>query len=720
MRNRPVLIGTALLAVAIVCAPSLAAGEGDVPLIPTYGELYHDFGTMRRAAREGDYEKAIQWFQDRVDEPGKLTFRIGPGHHVSVRAAALSVLASLPAKGQEVYHRLYDEKARAMYRRAADQQDAAALWETLGRYPLTPAGGKAARMLGALAMDRGRFDEALWYWQQALAMAPDADGEGPLLARIAAAAHLGGRPKLADATTRHVRKEHAGQTVTWGGKQQTLGQFVEDIGRLRPRPQAALGKVWPSTGGSPLGWAHTSAAGRADLGGVLWCRPKQFAEADPNTEVLKHLAARTPIDRTYPHPSFCKWEAYLDRGRVWARYEWNSRKQVVDVPPVIRPIVTADRLTVRTDDGLVSRRLSDGKELWSCRLGLQRRLGGTRYGMTRFTDEGWYQLTSDGGRVFTIAGLLPTIPTRPASPGETKDPDPDREDTSALACVSLKDGTLLWRVGYGSKDAPDDLNMRKFHTAPLAADGLLYALALHRNMQQFRLICLRADTGKLVWDRLVCQSPPAVGGGKRNAHAFVNGTVPSLFARQVVACTNAGVIGAFDADTGRPIWLRRYETPLTQRRGDRRSLKNRRVNPLIIDGGTVVALPYDSEHLLAMDLRSGKDLWKAKRNKAARLTGVGHGRVLLTGEDGWRLLRVSDGKVVASDESIPLLGVPAVSADGAWVSTRDGRVLRLTVSTAKVVKVGTVKRGLLGNLLVLDGRLIAANAAGVCVYRLAD
>jgi hypothetical protein len=52
------------------------------------------------------------------------------------------------------------------------------------------------------------------------------------------------------------------------------------------------------------------------------------------------------------------------------------------------------------------------------------------------------------------------------------------------------------------------------------------------------------------------------------------------------------------------------------------------------------------------------------------------------------------------------------------MSAKDGRVLRLDIDSGEVSSVGRIDRGLLGNLLVVDGRLIAANAAGVCVYDL--
>lgn len=182
-------------------------------------------------------------------------------------------------------------------------------------------------------------------------------------------------------------------------------------------------------------------------------------------------------------------------------------------------------------------------------------------------------------------------------------------------------------------------------------------------------------------------------------------------------CTNAGVIGAFDAENGLPIWLRQYDTAMSGR-GNRMDVNHRRVNPVVLAGEVVVTLPYYSDRVLACDFNSGKLLWAAKRNGAHRLTGLRPDRVMLTGDEGWRLLRSSDGKVLALDDSTPVHGKPAVTGEAAWMSAKGGRVLRLDIDSGELSTVGRIDRGLLGNLLVVDGRLIAANTAGVCAYDL--
>ncbi len=720
MSDRAVLNGFTLILLCTFGGIVSPADAEDRPLIGGHDEeVILGFTTMHRAIEEGQYAKAIKWFQDLVDQPGQLTWPVERGHHMSVRIAAMSVLQSLPAEGQMVYRRLYDEQASILYARAAKDLDAIALREVYARYPMLAAGRQAAVLLGALAMDQSRYAEAVWWWQQAAKLAAGSDAEGPLVAKVAVAAHLAGWSDVAKSAAKRVNKEFAGVSVEWGGRRQTLPKLVEELRSLPPQPVARLGSGWPTANGRVTGWAWTPAVDKARLGDLQWCHPKVFATVSDNANVLKSLAGRTPIDRTYPHPSHSDWKVTVSRGLIRGTFDRGSRKRVVEIPPVIRPIVHDGRVIVRTDDGLTARRLSDGKQLWHTPLPLHRRVGGRRYGMTRLADEGWYKIACDGDRAFVMGEMLPTLAIKGPRPGHMREIKPEQRDTSTLFCVSLKDGEILWRVGHGAKEGPAEMRLMKFHTAPLAANGRVYALTLRRNYGAFRLICFDQYTGRLVWDEVVCQIPQGHGSSWRNIHAFVNGTAPSLFAGRLVVCTNAGVIGVFDANNGRPVWLRQYDTAMSGR-GSRMDVNHRRVNPVVLAGEVMVTLPYDSGRVLACDFNSGKLIWTAKRNGAHRLTGLRADRVLLTGDDGWRLVSSSDGKVLASNDSIPVHGKPAVTEGAAWMSAKDGRVLRLEIDSGEVSTVGRIDRGLLGNLLVVNGRLIAANAAGVCAYDLRE
>lgn len=705
----------------LVCCVARVPCAAEMPLIPDYPDLRTEFDKKREALGEGEYGEAIAWFQAKVDQPGEDTYRLEPGYYVSIRHAALEVLAELPAEGKQVYRRLFEPKAAGLFSQAAKEYDTATLRDVLARYPLTDSGQQAAVLLGSLAMDKGRFDEAVWWWQRAVELAAGSDSEGPLVARIALAARLSGQPAVASSAARRVNREFSEVSARWGRKTGRLPELIEKYSAPSLQPVKGTTKGWPTANGGPAGWARTPGLEQARLGDLRWCWPEQLAGVNSRTDIFEYMAGRTPINRTYPHPSFSKWKVQLNTGLVQGIYNWNSKQKVVDIPPVIRPIVRNGRVIVRDDDGLFVLSLGDGKTLFSADIPLQRKMGGDRYGMTRLADEGWYKIGSDGKRVFVMGEMLPTVATKTPRPGQTRKFKPEETDTSALFCVSLENGRILWRIGYGAEHSPDSLKMVKFHTAPLVAGERLYSLLLHRGTGLFRLVCLDPISGKQIWNRQFCHTSKGSGGTGQNLHAFVSGTAPSAFADRIVACTNAGVIGAFDAETGIPIWLRQYDTPMAKdgRRGWG-AKKHRRVNPLLLAGGAVVALPYDSDHVLAYDLHSGKSLWRVERKQAHRLTGLGNDRLLLTGDSGWRILRISDGTVIFSETSTPVYGKPAVTDRAVWLSAKDGRVLRLEIDSGEVSTVGRIGRGLLGNLLVVNGRLIAANAAGVCAYDLRD
>jgi outer membrane protein assembly factor BamB len=370
---------------------------------------------------------------------------------------------------------------------------------------------------------------------------------------------------------------------------------------------------------------------------------------------------------------------------------------------------------IRTDAGLVARRLDTGRAAWSADLPIEHRWKGTRYGISRLADEGWYQLAADDARVYAVGDFLPTVMPPGSRPGQGRTPGPEETNSSTLACFSLDDGRELWKVGYGRKDNPEQLVDPKFGCPPLVAGERLYALSLHE------LTCLVAASGKMLWQRVICQSPPTAQnrGGR---HVLTPGTSPAIFAGRVFACSNGGVVAALDAQDGHPIWLRQYDSGLVtdgRRTSGVRALKNRPVNPVVVAGLSLIALPVDSEHVLAFDLLDGASRWTVDRGTTDRLTGAGPGRVLLTGRGGWRLLRTFDGKQVAADSDLAVWGIPAVTTDAAYLSARDGRVIRIDLATGKSRSIGAVARGTLGNLAVVDGKLVAASAAGVCVYPIA-
>lgn len=199
-------------------------------------------------------------------------------------------------------------------------------------------------------------------------------------------------------------------------------------------------------------------------------------------------------------------------------------------------------------------------------------------------------------------------------------------------------------------------------------------------------------------------SPPAVAGGR------------------VYVTTNAGLICCLAADSGQPIWSYQYEVANRPRPYARPMPASETgafpypPNPIILTEGLVICLPADSEQVVALASESGEPVWDTDRLKQHDLTALGGQRLLLSGGN-LIVLRTRDGTTAFAQRDVDeIVGRPAISADSVIASGR-GRLFRLDLKTYTVSRTPVFDEvGLLGRLVGAEGRLVAANAAGVCVY----
>jgi tetratricopeptide (TPR) repeat protein len=218
--------------------------------------------------------------------------------------------------------------------------------------------------------------------------------------------------------------------------------------------------------------------------------------------------------------------------------------------------------------------------------------------------------------------------------------------------------------------------------------------------------------------------------------------------------TNAGVIGAFDAQDGQPLWAYQYESQLNG--SNRANYVYGQVkagippNPIIVNSGKLYFLPCDCPDLVCLGAQDGELI-----NHCSRLNGVmqeipayGYGangmkqegwyqnlttidsqRLLLSG-DGLAVVNMADFKVTQcrapgmNSGNMGIIGRPAVTSQYVLASgevNKLGAVLRLDLSKldkpdqcVQVLEIDPT--GLLGNLVSAEGNLVAANSLGVAAY----
>jgi outer membrane protein assembly factor BamB len=157
-----------------------------------------------------------------------------------------------------------------------------------------------------------------------------------------------------------------------------------------------------------------------------------------------------------------------------------------------------------------------------------------------------------------------------------------------------------------------------------------------------QLVCVDRDTGKLLWKQSTTfDDLPKAEAVKPEKPATECGYVtptPVSDGKRVAVVLGNGLVACYDLD-GHRQWVRHLG-------GDRMPQYGRSASPLIVEGKLIVSVSC----LQALDLETGKPLWKAEKARegygspaAAR---VGDVPVAVTA--GGEVVRVADGKVLAA------------------------------------------------------------------------
>jgi len=191
------------------------------------------------------------------------------------------------------------------------------------------------------------------------------------------------------------------------------------------------------------------------------------------------------------------------------------------------------------------------------------------------------------------------------------DYDRDREEW-LVRCLSLADGSELWRYGYKKRIRPNHGITR---TVPAVDGRLVFSLDPKCNFH-----CLDAATGKELW--------------QQNLVSEYGTTIPPWYAGQcpllepdrvIVAPGGKSLMVALDKATGSPIWA----TPNPESWG----MSHASVMPAVI-GGVKQYLYTTLAGPLGVDASDGKLLWSFpwKFNVAVPVSplAIGDGRVFLT------------------------------------------------------------------------------------------
>ncbi len=707
---------------------------------------------------------------------------------LSVSAAATRRLAAMGSEALEVYRGLYEAAARSAYDKAVAAGDLDALRAVGRNYAFTAAADAAQRATASVYFNRGEFARAAAAWQELLDANSPPAAAAELQARTALAWGLAGKAELSRAWLARLKSEHAGAKGSIGGKEQDLAAFVEKTLAGAPAtPAASPAPAAPLSGHLRPAWRFTA-------------KPLKDAE-DAN---VSFLALQEWL-------SYIKGPFRVADGHVF-HYPPNG--------PVVSPMVQAQLrgglLLVRDDEGLAAIDAASGETKWRAPLPMVRtsppleeyfgqvrvtperrmEIAATqvvvdgnrldfpaqthtippsrmrmrfRYGASEFREDYRNTLAATDETAFVVGGFVTAANFTTDAPANLKD---QLVDDSFLAAISLgQQGKVLWKVGQGYGD--DEMTRAaKYLVPPTIAGRRVLTVAIHQG--QYVLACLDAATGSLLWKTTFAAAQRRWAKAQGNSEAM--GTIrdwacPPLVAGDRVIVSCSGVLAAFDQASGAALWAYEYPEEFVRSAPGTVAFPRRagEVNPLVLCGDTVIAMPADNSYVFALSLRDGSLRWSQNSQGLWDLSAIDDGRVLLSGRDSERqdLLRKRNlevGRIVAEmnkqpasaeaqqaameeirkleqaplepapvtmlavlsaadgnavfrwASAVPLIGRPVVT-DRCILASAGRQVLRLDLAdyhTELLPLAG--ENDSLGNLLLAGSRLYAANVLGLFAY----
>jgi outer membrane protein assembly factor BamB len=637
---------------------------------PAFPETDAELSAAERLLQKGLYEQALPRLQALLDAHPRRLVRAGPGW-TTLADRVNAMLASLPAETRRAYSILYDPQAERLYRQGVAERSLPLLRQAAERHLNTAHGPSAAAAAAAILMDEGDFGAALLMLRRTDVLPLDADlAAGTAARKLLCLARLG-------------RRSDAEELVA--------ALEAEGIGPLHlggaARPAREL-----------MDRAFAESVPRGVAPGPSWAPPG--ADTEPNrlfplSAEVPWLGRVAPLPHSFPalYPAADGQQLYVSRDGTVLAFDRRTLGVEWTAPP---PGRAADLML-----GILEGQLSDVDPLPNF-VGL-----GNPHRFRVFGNHGLAKLTVSDGRVYAVQfdPLAIRIPPQPwnAAPGELR-------ITNELRCYDAATGALLWRSGgAGAASRLDDC---WFYSAPAVQKGRAYALAARQG--RLYALCLDARTGGLLW-----RSPVGAVESRQEVQRYLmeffltDAGPPAVRDGVIVFPTGQGLVAAFEAADGRPLWLTPYPRaeawmgvlgqPINVPAGSWLARE-----PLPADGLCVVA-PADSREVLALDAYSGKIRWHTEVPSGVALLSAGEGRVIVQ-DAGVTCLELATGRRLwQAPPRAPSAGLGAVRGALVLVPQPDG-IRRIETESGRELDLLRWPPGSepAGNLLLLEDVFLLA------------
>jgi outer membrane protein assembly factor BamB len=577
----------------------------------------------RKRLDEHKWSEAIEELQTILNTVGNDLVSVVPNHSVRVGRLCQIHLASLPADALRLYRQRYENQAQKKLQQAQAERDVLQLQKIVEDAFCTRAAEKAIDLLGDLAFERGRFEEAEEWWRL-LAPLPDGRRDAAIrglalvypdpsldAARVQAKQLLArlfqGADSESTAELESYGQRFAKAEGTLAGRKGRYVELLQALADERKKQDPSEPEGWRTFGGDP---------GRG--------RPVPASE-----DILDRLSA------------------LCSDGPTWS-FNLEQRSRQVDAKPepavnaaqartlAFNPVIVGHRVLVADARYVTAFDLRNGQsEEW---YDVARDNGGVRPNLKLPAPPDLrYTLTVAGDHAYVRLGAQ-DIGLEAPPPRRFGAPAPGRDNETFLACLGLqpddKGSHFRWHIrGIAHENS-------LFEGAPLVARGLIWIASTRYNGNRcFTAIdCYAADdssTPPLRWRCDVCETSDVKAGEPRYRHHLL-----TLAGTQIVYCTHNGAVVAVDALTGRRNWSISYPRRTAEIQGE----ELRDLAPVLFAAGRLYVAPADSDMLLCLDPATGRTLWELEPLRVVHLLGVGQGRLIFTTPTGLRAVRVVNGK----------------------------------------------------------------------------
>ncbi|MBS0192036.1 MAG: PQQ-binding-like beta-propeller repeat protein [Phycisphaerales bacterium] len=294
-----------------------------------------------------------------------------------------------------------------------------------------------------------------------------------------------------------------------------------------------------------------------------------------------------------------------------------------------------------------------------------------------------------------------------------------REGDRRLHAFEVSSGRALWSVDPATLDRK--LEGCSVRGEPVVSEGML-VVPMRRNSSVRRvsgalLAGIDLWSGELRWVRPLCSvGVPAFSRAARTAERAI------AFEGVVYRTDSLGVVSAVEAETGRPVWVRRTSPPTDMRAFSAFSLQSPNqpwaASQPIVDGNSLIVLAPDSSAVLRLSAVDGTLLGRRpieemgeNNTPPSYLLRCGD-RLLVVTHDRVLSLALSDferSPVRASAEfREPMMSGRVIPADSRVLVPLEDRIAELDASDMRTVATHTFPKA--GNMVSLPDGILVADA----------